>query len=212
MALAYIAITWWRHQMETFSALRAICAGIHRSPVKSPHKGQWRGALMFSLICARTNGWVNNREAGDLRRHRSRCDVIVMITSDSYWVMFCIWTWLDEQRTSIWTNSHQPSFLTPSSDSKPQSVNVFGEKIEPFSSNISKKVVRPSLMIDTLNSTEHWRSSFQQLKKFVAFCSYLMFCIIHLTIESLQAYQIVRIEMLIPWRLSTRPSALSFVT
>ena len=35
-----------------------------------PHKGQWRGALMFSLICARINGWVNNREAGDLRRHQ----------------------------------------------------------------------------------------------------------------------------------------------
>ena len=43
---------WWRHQIETFSALLAICAGIHRSPVNSPHKGQWRGALMFSLICA----------------------------------------------------------------------------------------------------------------------------------------------------------------
>ena len=35
--------------------------GIHRSPVNSPHKGQWRGALMFSLICAWINGWVNNR-------------------------------------------------------------------------------------------------------------------------------------------------------
>ena len=45
-------IPWWRHQMESFSALLALCAGIHRSPVNSPHKGQWRGALMFSLICA----------------------------------------------------------------------------------------------------------------------------------------------------------------
>ena len=70
--------TWWRHQMETFSALLAICAGIHRSPVNSPHKGQWRGALMFSLICARINNWVNNGEAGDLRRHRGHYDVIVM--------------------------------------------------------------------------------------------------------------------------------------
>ena len=52
--------------------------GIHRSPVNSPHKGQWRRALMFSLICARINGWVNNREAGDLRRHQAHCDVIVM--------------------------------------------------------------------------------------------------------------------------------------
>ena len=72
------ARAWWRHQMETFSALLAICAGTHRSPVNSPHKGQWRGALMFTLICARTNGWVNNREAGDLRRHGTHYDVIVM--------------------------------------------------------------------------------------------------------------------------------------
>ena len=52
---------------------------IHRSPVNSPHKGQWRGALMFSLICVWINGWVNNREAGNLRRHRAHYDVIVMM-------------------------------------------------------------------------------------------------------------------------------------
>ena len=69
---------WWRHQMETFSALLALCAEISPVPVNSPHKGQWRGALMFSLICARINGWVNNSEAGDLRRHRGHYDVIVM--------------------------------------------------------------------------------------------------------------------------------------
>ena len=60
-------ISWWHHQMESFSALLAICAGIHRSP----HKGQRRRALMFSLICARINGWVNNRAVGDLRCHRA---------------------------------------------------------------------------------------------------------------------------------------------
>ena len=66
--------------METFSALLAICVGgIHRSPVNSPHKGQWRGALMFSLICAWINGWVNNREAGDLRRYRTHYNVTVML-------------------------------------------------------------------------------------------------------------------------------------
>ena len=52
--------------------------GIHWSPVNSPHKGQWRGALVFSLICTWINGSVNNREAGDLRRYRAHCDVIVM--------------------------------------------------------------------------------------------------------------------------------------
>ena len=69
---------WWRHQMETVSAYLPFVRGIHRSPVNSPHKGQWRGALMFSLICARINDWVNNREAGDLRRHRAHYDVMVM--------------------------------------------------------------------------------------------------------------------------------------
>ena len=52
--------------------------GIHRSPVNSPHEGQWRGSLMFSLICAWIRAWVNNRDAGDLRRHRTHYDVTVM--------------------------------------------------------------------------------------------------------------------------------------
>ena len=48
-------------------------------PVSSPHKVQWRGALMFSLICVWINDWVNNREAGDLRCHRGHYDVNVML-------------------------------------------------------------------------------------------------------------------------------------
>ena len=70
--------------METFSALLAICAGIHRSPVNSPHKGQWRGALVISMICAWINGWVNNRKAGYLRRNRTHYDVIVMSVSSTF--------------------------------------------------------------------------------------------------------------------------------
>ena len=64
----------WKHFPRYWPFLR----GIHRSLVNSPHKGQWRGALMFSLICAWINGCVNNREAGDLRRHRAHYDVTVM--------------------------------------------------------------------------------------------------------------------------------------
>ena len=56
--------------------------GINRSPVNCPHKGQWRGALVFSLICAWINGSVNNCEARDLRRRRAHYDVDV-ISSDS---------------------------------------------------------------------------------------------------------------------------------
>ena len=64
----------WKH----FSRYWPFVRGIHRFPVNSPHKGQWRGALMFSLICTRINGWVNNGEAGDLRRYRAHCDVTVV--------------------------------------------------------------------------------------------------------------------------------------
>ena len=64
----------WKHFPRNWPFVR----GIHRSPVNSPHKGQWCGALMFSLICVLINDWVNNRGAGDLRRHRGHCDVIVM--------------------------------------------------------------------------------------------------------------------------------------
>ena len=52
--------------------------GIHRSSVNFQHKGQWRGALMFSFICVWINDWENNREAGDLRRYGAHYDVIVM--------------------------------------------------------------------------------------------------------------------------------------
>ena len=51
---------------------------IHLPTVNSPHKGQWCGALIFSLICVSTNGWINNRDAGDLRRYRAHHDVKVM--------------------------------------------------------------------------------------------------------------------------------------
>ena len=64
----------WNHFPRYWPFVR----GIHRSPVNSPHKGQWRRALMFSLICARINGSVKNREAGDLRCHRAHYDVTIM--------------------------------------------------------------------------------------------------------------------------------------
>ena len=63
--------------METFSTLLAICVGNH--------KGQWRAALMLSLICAWINGWVNNGEAGDLRRRRAHYDVTVMTIEIEGW-------------------------------------------------------------------------------------------------------------------------------
>ena len=76
------SFSWWRHQMETFSALLAF----------------WRGALMFSLVCVWINDRVNSREAGDLRRYRAHYDVIVM------YVQVSICAIVKDARHVIWYN------------------------------------------------------------------------------------------------------------
>ena len=73
-SLSHDDVIKWKHFPRNWPFVREI----HRSPVNFPHKGQRRGALMFSLIYAWINDWVNNREAGDLRRQHGHYDVIVM--------------------------------------------------------------------------------------------------------------------------------------
>ena len=95
----------WKHFPRNWPFVR----GIHRSP----HKGQWRGALMFSLICARINGWVNNGEAGDLRRHRAHYVVIVMV---SEWMSEWVNEWVYIMYTPLlltkwWNHSVYPFIL-----------------------------------------------------------------------------------------------------
>ena len=60
-------VIWWKHFPRYWPFVREI----HRPSGNSHQKGQWRGALMFSLICAWINSWVKDREAGDLRRHQT---------------------------------------------------------------------------------------------------------------------------------------------
>ena len=73
----------WKH----FPRYWPFVWGIHRSPVNSPHKAQWRGPLMFTLICVWINDWVNNREPGHLRRYRAHYDVNLMGQS----INTCVW-------------------------------------------------------------------------------------------------------------------------
>ena len=61
-----------------FSASLAFCAGHTLVTGEFSHKGQWRGTLIFSLICVGMNGWVKTHGAADLGRHRAYYDVIVM--------------------------------------------------------------------------------------------------------------------------------------
>ena len=76
MAKHTYPIRKWKHFPRYWRFVR----GIHRWPANSSYKGHWHGALMFSLISAWTNVWVNNREARDLRRHDAHYDVIVMFS------------------------------------------------------------------------------------------------------------------------------------
>ena len=64
----------WKHFPRNWS----FVPGNSPVPVNSSHKGQWRGALMFSLLCAWINDWVNHREAGDLRHNHGHYDINVM--------------------------------------------------------------------------------------------------------------------------------------
>ena len=111
-------LTWWRHQMEIFSAFLTLCAGESPVPVNFPHNGQWRGALMFSLTCALINGWVNNGEAGDLRRHRAHYGVTVMetICPPQRWVSFAmhnLWFTTEDRLTLIANYENKPSSHIP---------------------------------------------------------------------------------------------------
>ena len=89
----------WKHFPRYWPFVREI----HRSPVNSPHKGQWRGTLIFSLICTWINGWVNNCEARDLRCDRAHCDVIVMFLICEY-LFHCYWYEKSNPYWTMWRN------------------------------------------------------------------------------------------------------------
>ena len=80
------AIIWWaqifplrRHQMETFSALLAICAGNSPVPGEFPTQRPVTRSFDVYFDLRPNKRWVNNREVGDLRRNRAHYDVIVML-------------------------------------------------------------------------------------------------------------------------------------
>ena len=81
LIIARFMITSWN---ENIFRVTGPLWGIHWSPVISPHKGQWRGALTFSLISVWTKGWVSNRDASDLRRHCAHFDVTIMSSPRRY--------------------------------------------------------------------------------------------------------------------------------
>ena len=97
----------WQYIPRYWSFVR----GIHRSPVNFPHKGQWRGALMFSLICPWKNGWVNNRIAGDFRRQHAHYDVTAMTIEHPCLLLPAILDFATTHATSLTINSRNENIL-----------------------------------------------------------------------------------------------------
>ena len=134
----------WKHFPRYWPFVR----GIHRSSVNSHHKGQWRGALMFSLICARINGWVNNIEAGDLRRHRTHYDVTVMVEQISgLYVRF-----MEKRGASPWTGlpRYDPKYLSTRPDvyARNRSVNsVWVREFDTFVTLLGAAPVKATLLL-----------------------------------------------------------------
>ena len=99
---------WWRHQMKTFIPLYwPFVRGIHRWPLDSPQKGQWRGAFIFSLMYAWTNGLANTRDADGLRRYRARWDVTLKpcfytYTFDFVYLLILVWVLQTHTHTHGW--------------------------------------------------------------------------------------------------------------
>ena len=92
----------WKH----FPRYWPLCAGNSPVPGDFLAQGQWRGALMLSLICAWINGWVNNREAGDLMRHSAHYNVTVM-------------DWLN-----AFEGSHRDKYMQSSSNDQMRTDNI----------------------------------------------------------------------------------------
>ena len=86
--LEYDDVMKWKHFPHCWPFVR----GIHRSPVNSPHKGQWCGALMFSMICVWINVWVNNHEAGNLEAIAPHYDVNIMNVGCPFSIFLPSWT------------------------------------------------------------------------------------------------------------------------
>ena len=94
--------SWWRHLMETFSALLTLRAG--NSPVTGEFPSQRPVTRSFDLFfdLRLNNGGVNNRGTCDWRRHRAHYDVIGNL--NALWSLLQREIYWNSYRTQIWRN------------------------------------------------------------------------------------------------------------
>ena len=106
--ICYADILKHNWKIMLFFGVKCWC----NSRINSKHKGQWLGALMFSLICGRVNGWINNHEASDLRHHRVHYDVVAM--ADAGNKDLCM-IYFSSPIPLLWNDIHAPAVITHTS-------------------------------------------------------------------------------------------------
>ena len=114
------------------------------------HKGQWRGALMFSLTCVWINDWVNNGEAGDLRRYRAHYDVTIMQCMTLNDIHVAIMYIIENQQVAGSAhkyNGHQQYEL---SELRHNTAIIYSNYIIPCFYNVSYEYIVP-------HSSNHWK-------------------------------------------------------
>ena len=145
----YDDVIKWNH----FPRYWPYWRGIHRSPVDSSHKGQWRGVLMFSLIW--TKAWASNRDAGDLRRHCAHYDVIVMLLQFNLGISGRLLVQLNHQ----WVLGHgqviiyDRSVMTHSSSNVNDNIDMSSSKIRYWWLIISHSKQRNAIIIPCHNGS-----------------------------------------------------------
>ena len=111
VAFITLPLPWWHHQMETFFALLALCEGNSPATGEFPSQTPVTRSLDFSLIYDWTNGWMNIRDASDLRHHLAHYDVTV------------IWQWSDTKDSGSMYHLISPT-SNNSTDTKESTSNV----------------------------------------------------------------------------------------
>ena len=130
-ALCHDDVIKWKH----FPRYWPFVLGIHRSPLNSPHKDQWSGALMLPVICARIDVWPNNREAGELRRNRAHYDVTVMharICMPTSLVRFDSCKSLCKLWTNVFPIVDVMGVASKNASPNPVCVNKYGNALSPW--------------------------------------------------------------------------------
>ena len=159
---------WWKQghchddviKRKHFPRYWPFVSGIHRSSADSPNKDQWRGALLFSLICAWTNGWANYRDDDYLRRHRAHYD------GHSYNHR----TYEDDQNVKVGLRSqnlceHTPSYINPVNIR-----NICKQVYVPLSCSTSQQLSPRSGIRNILLPKWWWHHQMETFSALLALC------------------------------------------